>query len=116
MKILVLPGDGIGPEITAEAVRVLEVLRTDGVKMEFEEGLLGGCAVDATGVGGGEEGGVDQREVFFRTHAIHQHRANHAAPTHHAKLLHCSAPQAALSAAITASPISRVPTLLVPGS
>jgi len=49
MKILVLPGDGIGPEITAEAVRVLEVLRTDGVKMEFEEGLLGGCAVDATG-------------------------------------------------------------------
>ena len=49
MKILVLPGDGIGPEITAEAVRVLEVLRTDGVKLEFEEGLLGGCAVDATG-------------------------------------------------------------------
>ena len=49
MKILVLPGDGIGPEITAEAVRVLEVLRADGVKMEFEEGLLGGCAVDATG-------------------------------------------------------------------
>ena len=49
MKILVLPGDGIGPEITAEAVRVLEVLRADGVKMEFEEALLGGCAVDATG-------------------------------------------------------------------
>ncbi|NBU59716.1 MAG: 3-isopropylmalate dehydrogenase, partial [Betaproteobacteria bacterium] len=49
MKILVLSGDGIGPEITAEAVRVLEVLRADGVKMEFEEGLLGGCAVDATG-------------------------------------------------------------------
>ncbi|HZV53937.1 MAG TPA: 3-isopropylmalate dehydrogenase [Rhodocyclaceae bacterium] len=46
MKICVLPGDGIGPEITAEAVRVLNAL---GLKMELEEALLGGCAVDATG-------------------------------------------------------------------
>jgi 3-isopropylmalate dehydrogenase len=46
MKICVLPGDGIGPEITAEAVRVLKAL---GLKMEMEEALLGGCAVDATG-------------------------------------------------------------------
>ena len=47
MKILVLPGDGIGPEITAEAVRVLEVLRRDGLAIELENGLLGGAAVDA---------------------------------------------------------------------
>jgi len=46
MKILVLPGDGIGPEITAEAVRVLKTL---GLSCEIEEALLGGCAVDATG-------------------------------------------------------------------
>ena len=46
MKICVLPGDGIGPEITAQAVRVLKAL---GLKMEMEEALLGGCAVDATG-------------------------------------------------------------------
>jgi 3-isopropylmalate dehydrogenase len=46
MKICVLPGDGIGPEITAEAVRVLKAL---DLKLELEEGLLGGCAVDATG-------------------------------------------------------------------
>ncbi|MBS1189456.1 MAG: 3-isopropylmalate dehydrogenase [Rhodocyclaceae bacterium] len=46
MKICVLPGDGIGPEITAEAVRVLKAL---GLKMEMEEGLIGGCAVDAAG-------------------------------------------------------------------
>lgn len=46
MKICVLPGDGIGPEITAEAVRVLKAL---DLKFEMEEGLLGGCAVDATG-------------------------------------------------------------------
>lgn len=46
MKICVLPGDGIGPEITAEAVRVLKAL---DLGFEMEEGLLGGCAVDATG-------------------------------------------------------------------
>jgi 3-isopropylmalate dehydrogenase len=46
MKICVLPGDGIGPEIIAEAVRVLKAL---DLKIEMEEALLGGCAVDATG-------------------------------------------------------------------
>lgn len=46
MKICVLPGDGIGPEIAAEAVRVLEVL---GSQFETEYALLGGCAVDAAG-------------------------------------------------------------------
>lgn len=46
MKICVLPGDGIGPEIMAEAVRVLNALE---LGFEMEEALLGGCAVDATG-------------------------------------------------------------------
>ena len=46
MKICVLPGDGIGPEITAQAVRVLGAL---DLKIELEEALLGGSAVDATG-------------------------------------------------------------------
>jgi len=46
VKICVLPGDGIGPEITAQAVRVLQAT---GLKFEMEEALLGGCAVDATG-------------------------------------------------------------------
>jgi 3-isopropylmalate dehydrogenase len=46
MKICVLPGDGIGPEIVAEAVRVLTSL---DLKLELEEGLIGGGAVDATG-------------------------------------------------------------------
>jgi 3-isopropylmalate dehydrogenase len=46
MKICVLPGDGIGPEIVTEAVRVLESL---DLKLELEEGLIGGGAVDATG-------------------------------------------------------------------
>ena len=46
MKICILPGDGIGLEIMAEAVRVLKSL---DLKFEIEEALLGGCAVDATG-------------------------------------------------------------------
>ncbi len=46
MKICILPGDGIGVEIMAEAVRVLKSL---DLQVEIEEALLGGCAVDATG-------------------------------------------------------------------
>ncbi len=46
MKICVLPGDGIGVEITAQAVRVLKAL---DLKFEMEEALLGGIAVDQTG-------------------------------------------------------------------
>lgn len=45
-KICVLPGDGIGPEITAQAVRVLRALDPG---LEMETALLGGAAVDATG-------------------------------------------------------------------
>lgn len=45
-KICVLPGDGIGPEITAEAVRIIKAVDSG---FELEEALLGGCAVDATG-------------------------------------------------------------------
>ncbi|MCX7898032.1 MAG: 3-isopropylmalate dehydrogenase [Rhodocyclaceae bacterium] len=44
MKICILPGDGIGPEIVREAVRVLKAL---DLPMELEEGLIGGCAIDA---------------------------------------------------------------------
>lgn len=45
-KICYLPGDGIGPEIMAEALRVLRAL---DLGFELEEGLLGGSAVDVTG-------------------------------------------------------------------
>ncbi|MFM8623163.1 MAG: 3-isopropylmalate dehydrogenase [Betaproteobacteria bacterium] len=46
MKIAVLPGDGIGTEIVAEAVKVLRAL---GLKFEMEEALVGGTAYDAHG-------------------------------------------------------------------
>jgi 3-isopropylmalate dehydrogenase len=49
-KILILPGDGIGPEIIAEAAKVLECLRQEhGLDVTLDYGLLGGGAVDALG-------------------------------------------------------------------
>lgn len=49
-KIVVLPGDGIGPEIIAEAVKVLEWLNADmNLGLTFENGLIGGAAYDVYG-------------------------------------------------------------------
>ncbi len=49
-KLLVLPGDGIGPEIVAEAVKALETLRTSGgLDLELEHADIGGAAYDRTG-------------------------------------------------------------------
>lgn len=49
-KIAVLPGDGIGPEIITEAVKVLTYLNMDmDLGLEFEQGLIGGAAYDETG-------------------------------------------------------------------
>jgi len=50
MKIVVLGGDGVGPEVTAAAVRVLEaVSKRFKLGLAFEEALLGGIATDKTG-------------------------------------------------------------------
>ena len=49
-RIVVLPGDGIGPEVTAEAVRVLEAVAARfGHEFDFDHQLIGGAAIDATG-------------------------------------------------------------------
>jgi 3-isopropylmalate dehydrogenase len=49
-RILVLPGDGIGPEVTREAQRALEVAaRGAGLKLTFQEDLIGGASIDAHG-------------------------------------------------------------------
>ena len=45
-RVLVLPGDGIGPEVTAEAAAVLRQVAPD---VQLEERLIGGCAIDAEG-------------------------------------------------------------------
>ena len=50
-QILVIPGDGIGPEITAQTRKVLDVVNQRfNLGMQFDEALLGGAAIDATGV------------------------------------------------------------------
>ncbi|MBV1920655.1 MAG: 3-isopropylmalate dehydrogenase, partial [Pseudomonadales bacterium] len=49
-NVLVLPGDGIGPEIVAQAVKVLELVNIqDSLDLSIDEALLGGAAIDATG-------------------------------------------------------------------
>jgi 3-isopropylmalate dehydrogenase len=49
-KIAVLPGDGIGTEIVAEAIKVLDCLKEHfGLEVETETALIGGAAYDATG-------------------------------------------------------------------
>jgi 3-isopropylmalate dehydrogenase len=49
-KLVVLPGDGIGPEITAEAVKVLKAIGSRfNHDFSLEYGLLGGVAIDKTG-------------------------------------------------------------------
>jgi 3-isopropylmalate dehydrogenase len=50
-KLLLLPGDGIGPEVMAEVKKLIAWMNKRGIaKFETEEGLVGGCAFDAHGV------------------------------------------------------------------
>ena len=50
-KIAVLPGDGIGPEVTAEGVKVLRAIEQRfGHRFELSEALVGGAAIDKEGV------------------------------------------------------------------
>ncbi|HRK95238.1 MAG TPA: isocitrate/isopropylmalate family dehydrogenase, partial [Rhodospirillales bacterium] len=50
-KLLILAGDGIGPEVMAEVRRVIDWLeRKRGVRIEASEDLVGGAAIDAHGV------------------------------------------------------------------
>ena len=47
-KLLLLPGDGIGPEVMAEVKRLIAWLNAQGIaQFETEEGLVGGAAYDA---------------------------------------------------------------------
>ena len=49
-KLLLLPGDGIGPEVIAEVRRVVDWMgQRCSVRFDVKEGLIGGAAIDATG-------------------------------------------------------------------
>lgn len=54
ITVIILGGDGVGPEVVAEAQKVLNKvaeIRGDAlnVSFKFQEELIGGCAIDATG-------------------------------------------------------------------
>ena len=50
-SVLILPGDGIGPEIVTEAEKVLNVLvQKHGLELSTKQGLIGGSAIDETGM------------------------------------------------------------------
>ena len=50
-KLLLLAGDGIGPEIVAEAKKVIACLNQKmSLGIEYQEGLIGGCSIDAHGI------------------------------------------------------------------
>jgi len=49
-NITLIPGDGIGPEVVAEAVRVLDTIASNyGHSFKFTERLMGGCSIDKFG-------------------------------------------------------------------
>jgi len=50
MKIAILPGDGIGPEIVREARKILDALRRDGLPIETGDAPIGGAGYDAAGL------------------------------------------------------------------
>lgn len=51
MRIAIIPGDGIGPEVIKQAVKVLNIIDNKyNCKFEFSEVLMGGAAIDKTGV------------------------------------------------------------------
>ena len=67
LKIAVLPGDGIGPEIMKQGVAVMEaVAKRFGHEFEYEEALCGACAIDAVGNPYPEE----THEVCMRSDAV----------------------------------------------
>jgi 3-isopropylmalate dehydrogenase len=48
--ICVFAGDGVGPEVTAEAIKILNVIQNaTSLSITFEHKLMGGCAIDAVG-------------------------------------------------------------------
>jgi 3-isopropylmalate dehydrogenase len=55
-KLLLLPGDGIGPEVAGEVERIIDWFNKEGIaRFEIERGLVGGCAYDAHGKAISEE-------------------------------------------------------------
>jgi 3-isopropylmalate dehydrogenase len=50
VKLMILPGDGIGPEVMGEVEKLITWFNKNGTNIETERGLVGGCSIDAHGV------------------------------------------------------------------
>ena len=51
LNVMLLPGDGVGPEVVEQAVRVLEVVgEKHNQQFSFDNGLIGGCSIDQFGM------------------------------------------------------------------
>ena len=49
-NIAIFPGDGIGPEVIAEAIKVIKIVESKlGLKIKLNEALVGGAGYEATG-------------------------------------------------------------------
>ena len=48
-QLLVLPGDGIGPEIIAQAIKIIDIIKKQQPSLNYEYGLLGGVASEREG-------------------------------------------------------------------
>ena len=48
-KLLLLAGDGIGPEIMQQAKKLIALFQEKGLQLQIDEALIGGCAVDKYG-------------------------------------------------------------------
>ena len=66
-KVAVLPGDGIGPEIVKQAVKVMDAVSEKfDVKLEYQYGLIGGAAIDEYGIPFPEE----TKEIILSSDAV----------------------------------------------
>ena len=76
-NVLLLPGDGIGPEVIAETRRVMDWMTAHrGVQFAIEQGLVGGAAIDAEGALGGLDQAVNVVEAlgFLDTQPVEQRK------------------------------------------
>ncbi|KAJ5909362.1 hypothetical protein N7504_004005 [Penicillium tannophilum] len=67
-NILILPGDGIGPEVMTEAIKVLKAFESPQHTFQLRQELIGGCSIDATGKSVTEEvkqAALDSDAVLF---------------------------------------------------
>ena len=100
MKIALLPGDGIGPEVTAEAVRILKnVAEHAGTPFSFTTHAIGGVAIDSEGAGLPEatlEACLEADAVLLARSGIRSSMAGFPPSVPKRRSSHCDGPSVAL--------------------